>query len=573
MGLNSYVPVQRVVRTMISICVAVFVLAAGVAVYAVDENDKPLVPQPPWPEWVHRHWVWENSGTGDSATQLVDGYLSRGIPVGAVIIDRPWETGLNTFEADPALYPELGNTIEAFHARDVRVMMWITSVINENASNYAEAKEKGYFLNEGKTVKWWAGRGSFIDYSNPAAVEWWHQYMDKMLALKIDGWKCDGTDPFVMLLGQATGAGGNVNWADYRDAFYRDFFAYTREKLGPDRIITARPCDDGGQFPLPMPFAPRDVNFAGWVGDQDGTFAGMQAAISNFRASSRLNYVSFGSDIGGFRGQGLRDRALMIRWTQLGALCPIMENGGGGEHRPWEYDEQVVSIYKMFTRLHHELIPYFYSQGAKAWSEGVSLMRFVRDKHTYLLGEDLLVAAIVEPGKSREVQFPPGQWRLWLDESRQFEGGKTETLDFELDQFPVFVRDGAVIPLDVIDATTGHGGNFSRDHLTLAVYPVDDGQRSFDLCEENSQGARFSYTHNDSTLMLRATPTTRPLLWRIRGWSDAKRVTTESGQEFEKVPSLENHTTSDTFWTCEAENLMWIRVGDASQGMSLRIER
>jgi hypothetical protein len=47
-------------------------------------------------------------------------------------------------------------------------------------------------------------------------------------------------EPLVIFLGEAKGAGGDVTWADYRDAFYRDFFEYTRMRLGTDRVITAR---------------------------------------------------------------------------------------------------------------------------------------------------------------------------------------------------------------------------------------------------------------------------------------------------------------------------------------------
>jgi alpha-glucosidase (family GH31 glycosyl hydrolase) len=129
-------------------------------------------------------------------------------------------------------------------------------------------------------------------------------------------------------------------------------------------VITARPVDSIAG-PLTYTFAPRDVNHAGWVGDQHPTFAGLRIALSLMFASARATYVNFGSDIGGFRsGQG-REKSHFIRWAQLGALSPIMGNGGNGEHRPWIYDEESL-IYRQFVKLHHELIPYLYNEGASA---------------------------------------------------------------------------------------------------------------------------------------------------------------------------------------------------------------
>ncbi len=182
--------IARVTAFIVMIMAAISALSSGAGDFS--NVAPPSLESPAWPMWSHQHWVWENAGTQQSAMQLVDDYRERGIPVGAVIIDRPWATDSNTFVPDPERYPDLGDYVEAFHDKDVKVIMWATSVVNETASNYQQGKENGYFLNGGKTVKWWGGKGAFIDYTNPEAVNWWHSQMDKVLDMGIDGWKVDG---------------------------------------------------------------------------------------------------------------------------------------------------------------------------------------------------------------------------------------------------------------------------------------------------------------------------------------------------------------------------------------------
>jgi alpha-glucosidase len=97
-----------------------------------------------------------------------------------------------------------------------------------------------------------------------------------------------------------------------------------------------------------------------WVGDQDPTFDGLQDALRNMFHSAWRNYVNFGSDIGGYRtGPGPlgRTKELFLRWAQLGAFVPLMENGGNKEHRPWEFDStnETLNIYRKFVHIHTEV--------------------------------------------------------------------------------------------------------------------------------------------------------------------------------------------------------------------------
>ena len=431
--------------------------ALGVGVLCAACNRAPDNRVPPWPEWALHHWVWEDESTQESALALVDGYLERDIPVGAIIIDSPWATGYSTYDWDPELFPNPQGMVDDLHDRGVRVFIWTVPGFNLDAPGglYEEAADKGYFMQSSESsgpavVDWWKGQGSLIDYFNEDAVAWQHGLVDKTLALGIDGWKCDGLDFSAALASYSPGAGQRVERIDYSHAYYRDFFDYTRSVLGEDRLITARPVDNygaqiGGEG---VSFAPIDINWAGWVGDQDPTFSGLRAALNNLYHSSSMGYVNHGSDIGGYRSDDSalgRDRELFIRWAQQGAFSPVMENGGSGEHRPWMFDEETTDIYRTFTRLHYAMIPYLMEEGATAYEEGRALMRFVNDvSYAYHLGPDVFVAPVLEAGGELTVVFPEGStWVYLFDPDTRYQGGEEVPFTVPLDEFPVFLKEGS----------------------------------------------------------------------------------------------------------------------------------
>jgi len=429
--------------------------------------NKPLNAQTtPWPDWVFHNWVWEDESTQQSALQLVDDYKAHNIPVGAIIIDSPWETGYNTFDWDTSLFPNAKAMVDSFHARNVRVVVWMTTAIDTDlTATWHYADSLGYFMkaNAGSgssVIHWWKGDGSMIDFFNPAAVAWWKTQMDKVLDLGIDGWKCDGTD-YSILLGGSTyspGAGQTVTRLAYSHAYYNLFYDYTRQRLGNDRIIMSRPVDNYGYTFITDPnlvsFTPREIGFACWVGDQDATFDGMKNALNNMYQSDANNYLAFGSDIGGYRDEPVpngRAKDLFIRWAQLGAFSPLMENGGGGEHRPWVFDSETNDIYNKFARLHHAMVPYLMHQGDSLFAATQSLMQFFNSNdYSYMLGSDIFVAPMLSSTNSVTLDFPTGDWN-YLFNNAQIYSGPLNAINIPIGEFPVFIKSGSPM-LQILDS-------------------------------------------------------------------------------------------------------------------------
>ncbi len=130
-------------------------------------------------------------------------------------------------------------------------------MVNVENPDYDMCVEKQFLLRDSRGIvrplQWWHGSGGLLDYSNPEAVEWWHQQMDLVLDAGVDGFKCDGTDPYIdeyTLTGGALGYNDQViTYREYANSYYRDFFFHTRERRsenfpGADAgLIMSRPVD------------------------------------------------------------------------------------------------------------------------------------------------------------------------------------------------------------------------------------------------------------------------------------------------------------------------------------------
>jgi alpha-glucosidase (family GH31 glycosyl hydrolase) len=170
----------------------------GVPFNAKRHGNPPLTPA-----WALECWLWEDdANTANRVDTLLDGYAKSDIPVRTILIDSPWSMRYNDFEVDTILYPKPAAWFMKLQDKGYRVVLWMTTMVNsqskdtrirESESWFNEAAEKGYLAGEGDQIKWWKGKGGFIDYTNPEAVKWWRGLQQTVFDYGIDGWKLDGT--------------------------------------------------------------------------------------------------------------------------------------------------------------------------------------------------------------------------------------------------------------------------------------------------------------------------------------------------------------------------------------------
>jgi alpha-glucosidase (family GH31 glycosyl hydrolase) len=458
------------------------------------------------PPWALECWLWEDDiNTAQAVTELLEGYAAHDIPARTILIDSPWSTRYNDFQLDTNRYPE--TFFPSLQDQGYRVVLWMTCMVNSTNKdtaittdpNWFEiARTNGYLAGNGFQFKWWKGYGALLDYSNPQALNWWHSMQQQAFDLGIDGWKLDGTDTFFSsrllkrfpIPYQQTHQG----WMTTRG--YMDLYARHEYQHGltqnPDFITLIRAIDT--PIAHPEGFAPLDAAPVTWIGDRTHTWQteeslgqdpstqedlafksfrgrGFEAAIRDILLSAQRGYSVVGSDIGGYHGGHPIPPRLYIRWAQFACFSGLFLNGGHGERRLWLRSAEELEIIRKFAWLHTELVPYLYTQIVKAHHGAPPLMRPTPGRYHYLLGNDILIAPIYRDNLSNTIHLPPGQWRYLFNDTELLTGPTQITQTFPLNEYPAFIREGAILPLQVSRPYSGFGTTNSANHLTLAIYP------------------------------------------------------------------------------------------------------
>ena len=243
------------------------------------------------PRWAFEPWISKDISTTDDTYAFVDGFRSRDIPVGAVVLDSPWETQYSTFAPNPVRYHDFDRLVSDMHGRGVRVVLWTTQLVNQSSydlemggdtyvgasPNFDDGLRCGFFVEDGRLFNWWKGRGAGVDFFNPRALGWWHAQQDRVLDAGIDGWKLDFGDSYVDPAQLHTAQGVQDHQA-YSEAYYRDFRNYAVSRRGPEFTTMVRAWDQSYQFSGRF-FARREDAPIAWMGDNRRDWVGLEDAL------------------------------------------------------------------------------------------------------------------------------------------------------------------------------------------------------------------------------------------------------------------------------------------------------
>ncbi|MEV5604071.1 alpha-xylosidase [Streptomyces sp. NPDC052299] len=427
------------------------------------------------PAWSFGLWLTTSFCTAydeETVTSFVEGMAERDIPLSVFHFDCFWmrEYQWSDFLWDPDVFPDPEGMLARLKDRGLRISMWINPYIAQKSALFAEGAELGHLVRRpnGDVWQWdlWQPGMALVDFTSPAAREW---YTGKLRLLLDQGVDCFKTD-----FGERVPT--DVVWHDgsdpermhnyYAQIYNRTVFELLEKERGHgEAVLFARSATAGGQqFPVH------------WGGD---CFASFTAMAESLRGGLSLSLSGFGfwsHDIGGF--EGTPDPAVFKRWLAFGLLSSHSRLHGNVSYRvPWEFGEEAVDVTRKFTLLKHRLMPYLYGAAATAHRTGIPVMRpmlleFPDDPTTrtldrqYMLGPDLLVAPVFTEDGQVEYYVPEGTWtHLLTGETVTGPGWRHETHGFE--SLPVLVRPGAVLPW---------GGDDQRpdadwlDGLTLRVF-------------------------------------------------------------------------------------------------------
>lgn len=436
--------------------------------------------------FIASRWGWQDRTYLES---VLHDFRSGSYPIDAFITDFGWFTNVSDYDFQPNgepwyedfnfskdVFPQPQQQLAQYRKEGFR-MGGIRKPRLGNTDLLKFAKSKGYILPGGEMVSTSGSKqlevGLYaeqrnINYSMPEARTWYAQqqahYYD------------DGVSFF---------------WNDEGETDYFTFYWWNVAQLESLRMTQG----DSRFFSINRAWSPGMARIGAtvWTGDINPTWDDLQGTPGML-----LNWGLAGApyvtcDIGGFTGES--SGQLLTRWLQVGAFLPIMRvhsTKTATPHFPWLWPG-FSGYMREALNLRYQLLPYHYSLAHRMFETNRLWMRplaaeFPDDKDALAISSqwldgDLLVSAVLREDNQKQIHLPKGTW-FAFNKSSITNGPTSISGTAELDEVPVFVRAGSIVPLAPVIQYTGAlpGGP-----LQVQIYAGENSRESFVLVEDDGE--------------------------------------------------------------------------------------
>lgn len=309
-----------------------------------------------------------------------------------------------------------------------------------------------------------------LDLSNPKTVAWYQGKIANLIKQGVSVIKCDFGEAAPYDGIYASGKTGFYEHNLYPLRYNKALWQAVRDNT-PDHegVIWARSAWAGSQrYPLHWggDAATNEIGSVGMLGDLRG---GLSFGLSGFSFWSH--------DMGGFVTKSPDD--LYRRWLPFGFLSSHTRAHGAPPTEPWLISESFTKAFRQSAEMKYKLMPYVYAQAKDCSERGLPMVRallvefpddpgawFVEDE--YMFGSQILVAPMLETGKSRTVYLPRGKW-IDYQTGKVYEGGYQTIPTAEI-PCVILVKDGSLIPHVPVAQNTG---DIKWDKVELKAYKAD----------------------------------------------------------------------------------------------------
>ena len=442
-----------------------YVLAAPTLRELTQRLQQLVGPTPLPPVWAlgYHQCRWGYRSAAD-LERLDRRFRAEGIPCDGLWLDIDYMDGHRVFTFNRDHFPRPASTFRRLAARGRRVVPILDPGVKRERGNavYEDGRTHDVFCRNPQGGEFtglvWPGETVFPDFSLPHARAWWAGHVQRFAERGVAGVWIDMNDPStgrVDPMGMRF-ARGRLPHATYHNQYALGMARATRAGLSAARpqerpfLISRSGCTGIGR------------EAALWTGDNFSNYHHLRNAIPT-TLNLALSGVPFnGPDVGGFAGH--TSPQLIRDWMKACCLFPFCRNHsctGTRDQEPWAFDRRTRDVLRHYIQLRYKLRPYLYQLFMAQAEDGAAILRPLfhdfdatpaqpldRVDDQFLVGPWVMQAPLLhEEARRRRVVLPgPARW-LALHEGRWQQGGRTVTTRCTEQQTPLYVREGAILPL------------------------------------------------------------------------------------------------------------------------------